>query len=1251
MPEAGIAVEFRPGGRFRLTRQIGVGGMGTVYEAWDTARNTRVALKTLTGLNPLALQLFKNEFRTLAGISHPNLASLYELFCEDQWYFSMEYVEGCHFLEYVRGNRGPQAAPVAAPTLQPDGDELTLIPGITPRTAPAKRHDDTARLASALKQLAEAISSLHSAGILHRDLKPLNVKVTPEGRIVVLDFGLATQTNQSFGEGIAIPGFVGTVQYMSPEQASGDTVTGATDWYAIGVMVFEALTGRRPFEGDPGNILRDKRIFEAPRASRLAGVSEQWDNLCAGLLARNPNSRFSSVEILASLEQQPAPTGGVMVHRPEKIFVGRELHLAVLRGALSDCESGTPSFVLVRGLSGMGKSTLIEHFLGEVGSRRNLVILAGRCYEKESLPYKAFDSVVDSLAHYLFDLLPEEAAELTPRDAFALGQVFPVLRRIESFAKAPARNAPHGDQLELRRQAFGALRELLAKLGDRHRVVVCIDDLQWGDTDSVLLFQELLHPPDSPACLYIVSYRSEYEGRSPALDSMLAMVQDVAGISPHRLMIGPLSNDDSRMLAQRLASNRQPESPGLAASYEDLVRESEGSPYLLQELASGAAFASRIAANPTVVTLDAVLFRRIEALSVESRRLLESVSVSVRPLGEREAFLAARLSERDPRILTELRAGRLIRGVGDEIEPYHDRVRQTTLAHLGPNTLRECHFRLAHIIEATGQVDTEAAAVHFENGGEPSKAGHYYALAAQTASSALAFRHAAQLWQKALSLSTATGEPRRLMLINLADALGNAGRGADAGRAWREASHASAGAQAVQFERQEAYWFASSGHLDEGREALERMLGRVGFHMPGPLGQMAGIIVAELRLKFRGTSFRRVPPEHIPQPDLDRIDTLWAAARSIAMVDIPTSVFLNSRCLLLSLSAGDPYRVTRALNFRNIGLSAFSLPTGDQLPQLMAVSRTLTAEANDPYLNGFGELTDGMIDFVSGRWFDGQRHYVESARILAGNCTGVAWELATVRTFSLWCLLWLGHFRELSVAAPVLHKEGLERGDLFQAVSIGTGHMPICELVADRPDLAMAIVIQSLGMWTRRNYNLQMAVSVFSRTWIHLYRGEAADAHELNTREWPELGKTHFLRVSGTRQWLRFSRAQSALALAVSTTGREGLLRIAEQEARRLQADDKPFAAPLSALVRAGTAGIGGNRELAVVLLEQAAAEFQRLDMAMFSAITKRRIGELTAGEPGLALIRESEEFMRAEGVVNPSRMADAFAVSFAQFR
>jgi serine/threonine protein kinase/tetratricopeptide (TPR) repeat protein len=1242
--------------RFDVVRRIGAGGMGVVYEAWDKQQGLRVALKTLPGLDPRALYLFKNEFRFLADVSHPNLAALYELFSDEgQWFFTMEYVDGVHLLEHVHigwqpNLSGPRAGSVGTDTLTylPGGDLPTeRVESVLTASAGTRRFCNMDRLRSSVTQLTRALLALHGAGVVHRDLKPSNIKVTPEGRLVVLDFGLAAHTAAArFGEMTEHSGVVGTIAYMSPEQAEGGRVTEAADWYAVGVMVYEALAGCLPFEGTTRQVLLDKRLVEAPRVNLAADIPEAWVAICAGLLARDPARRMRGADLLALLEQQSVPRAPNQTRPAKRTFVGRETHLSLLREAFAASENNVPSLVLVHGKSGIGKTSLVEHFLMELTAGSSVVILPGRCYERESMPYKAFDSVVDSMARYMSGLPRHEAAELVPRDAQALAQVFPVLRQVETISSAPQRSSQVLDQHELRRKAFSALRELIARLGDRRRVVIYIDDLQWGDVDSAALLREILRPPDAPAFLFIGAYRAEYRGRSPMLDALLKEMPDEPGFERRDVLVGPLGREETRALAERLVSRRK--SRDAVKRIEEIARESEGSPYLLEEIAAGSEF------DAAGLTLDSVLYKRIAALPDDPHRLLETVAVSVRPLGEREALQAAGIETQDPRVPAALRAARLIRGTGGgEIEPYHDRVRETVLAHMKPAALAHCHLRLAGTLELSmeggDRADAEATAIHFEGAGERDKASQYYAAAAERASAALAFKHAAELCQRALDLSSLSGENRRGLVVRLAEALGNAGRSAEAARTWREAARGARKPEVFELERKEAYWFASSGHVDEGHEVLLRMLRRVNVRVPGGVGRLGGIVFSELQLMLRGTEFVPRPESEIPKAALDRSDVYWDATRSFfGMVDIPAAIYVAGRCLLMALRAGEAGRIARALALYNVGLASLQLPIGgSRLPKLIAACEELTERANTPYLHGMLRLSRGLICFVQGRWLESLRSFEEAERVFSQECAGVAWELATVRIFSLWDLVYAGKYAELCERAPVWSQEGAERGDLFQTISIGAGQRPVCELIAGRPDAAQNVLDESLKRWTQRHYNMQLAIAVYIRTWIYLYRGDAAGAQELLDREWPDLRKNHYLRLSGVRQWLYSARAQSALALALTVGDSAPRLRLAEHAARNLEHDVTPLAHALARLIRAGCASLRGDSPQAIDLLRKAVADFTAVDMAMMAAAAQRRLGELQGGASGQALVEESEAAMKAEGVRDPARLTAMFANGF----
>ena len=184
--------QIESNGRFQILDQLGVGGMGIVYRALDRHRGETVALKTMKRVDPLSLFRFKQEFRSLADLSHPNLINLYELIsARGQWFFTMELLTGTDFLTHVRQGLKPAANPTvelataATETYVLDDNPLPM----------GSTHWTIFRLRQVFPQLVEGVKALHAAGKLHRDIKPSNVMVTEAGRVVLMDFGLVTDVS------------------------------------------------------------------------------------------------------------------------------------------------------------------------------------------------------------------------------------------------------------------------------------------------------------------------------------------------------------------------------------------------------------------------------------------------------------------------------------------------------------------------------------------------------------------------------------------------------------------------------------------------------------------------------------------------------------------------------------------------------------------------------------------------------------------------------------------------------------------------------------------------------------------------------------------------------------------------------------------------------------------------------------------------------------------------------------------------
>jgi eukaryotic-like serine/threonine-protein kinase len=294
---------------------------------------------------------------------------LHELLCDDGvWLFTMDYVEGRDFLQHVSALEGRDA-----PTLlEVDAHHMREMGKKAEYREPRCPLRDPEQLRSVLGQLIDAVASLHAAGKLHLDLKPSNVLVAANDHVTVLDFGLARDLKHA--PELSTQRLLGTPAYMAPEHAHTGRFEPASDWYAVGVMLYEALTGRLPFEGPVAHILLSKTSRDPEPPSTLCrDVPEELETLCMQLLARDPSQRPTGPELVQRFANRTlSAQGGVRGSLPSalvtpELFVGRgrvlqNLHLRSTHGA-------EPRILLLHGSSGMGKTTLARRFVDELATR------------------------------------------------------------------------------------------------------------------------------------------------------------------------------------------------------------------------------------------------------------------------------------------------------------------------------------------------------------------------------------------------------------------------------------------------------------------------------------------------------------------------------------------------------------------------------------------------------------------------------------------------------------------------------------------------------------------------------------------------------------------------------------------------------------------------------------------------------------------------------------------------------------------
>jgi eukaryotic-like serine/threonine-protein kinase len=273
-----LAQDTMVAGRYRLLGRLGSGGMADVWCAEDTMLDRRVALKFLHdrfAQDSQFVERFRREASAAAGLQHPNVVGVFDRGTfNGSHYIAMEYVEGASLKDLIE--RGLAV-----------GEAVEIV-----------------------RQVLGGARYAHARGIVHRDLKPQNVLVDAEGRARVTDFGIARAGASEITQTGSV---LGTAQYLSPEQAQGLPVTARSDLYSIGVMLYEALTGRVPFEGDSPVTVALKQVSERPRPpSELnPAVSRALDAVVLKALAKDPANRFASAEeFLAALDAAEADPSG-----------------------------------------------------------------------------------------------------------------------------------------------------------------------------------------------------------------------------------------------------------------------------------------------------------------------------------------------------------------------------------------------------------------------------------------------------------------------------------------------------------------------------------------------------------------------------------------------------------------------------------------------------------------------------------------------------------------------------------------------------------------------------------------------------------------------------------------------------------------------------------------------------------------------------------------------------------------------------
>jgi eukaryotic-like serine/threonine-protein kinase len=1194
--------------RFTVLRRLGAGGMGVVYEVHDEVRDDVVALKTLRRGQPADVLRLKREFRTLADIAHPNLVSLYELIADDTWwFFTMELVDGIDVVQYIRRHSAADTSPA-----------------------------DRAR--GVLRQVVSGIAELHRRGKLHRDIKPSNILVTPAGRAVILDFGISSDV--SAGQVTIADRLAGTPAYLAPERSVGGAPEPGHDWFGLGVTLYEALTARKPF-GDSTLASNDDSDPALP--SEIApGVPADLDAICMGLLRRDPVQRFGARDVMDLLDGDAVPQVADSWSDSDSAgaFVGRRDQLAALEAALAAARRGEATAVYVHGPSGIGKSALLQCFLDRMIDREDVIALRGRCYEHESVPYKAFDGVIDSLGQFLSGMPRAQAEPLIPPDAAALLRLFSLTLQVEAIHSTERAEFDAIDAVELRQRGFAALRELLRRLAGQRPLILCVDDFQWADSDSAMLLRELLRPPQGPSALIVVCLRDEEIAAQPFLQRLLADTSSNAGIT---LPLGPLSDDEAQAVALSIIPAGVPVSE---RDIQDIVRESSGNPFLLGQLARHVAVHQ--SPHERTAAFTDVLAARLRAMSDAAQRFLQMLALCGRPMRPEIVHEACALDGDDRQLVAQLRSEHLLRSSGSahRIELYHDRIREALVMLIGSEERRRLHHCMARALVARGAPEPEALYEHYREAGDRAEAAVQAAAAAQKAKYALAFDRAAAYYRAALELAPES-EASAAWTEALGEALAHAGRPAEAGAMFLRAAADAPPFRLIELQRMAAEQLLIGGHIDSGLEVIRTVLRAVRMRLPaGSRLALASLIGHRAQLYWRGLAFVAREPQDVASQELLRLDTCWSVAAGLALVDMIRSADFHARHLRLALDSGVLDRITRAMALEAMIQSGAGGPRRRHVVEYLARAETIAAQSGQAYGHALCALARGVAALAVGDWPDAHEYCERALTMLRSQRVAATWERNCAQVFSLGALLYQGELRQVSGLLPSLLAMARDRGDLYFETELRT-RMNLVWLAADRPEEGQREADEAMQRWSHAGFHRQHYNHALARIQTELYSGRAMVAWTVVSDNWAAIEKTQLLRMQLIRIEAWYLRARAALLMAAGGTDTDRFLAVARQSTRRLAREKMPWSEPIASLLTAAIAHVESRPNTAIEHLAAALQGFERADMKLYAAVARRCLGQLTSGFPAEQYRREAGAWMATQGIVNPSRMTQLIAPGF----